>query len=226
VENLDTPLVKLKDVCINQAEHLVLSDVNLEVKPGEFIYLIGKTGSGKSSLLRALYGDVKLKSGNGSVCGIDLRTINRSNVHLLRRKLGIVFQDFGLLTDRTVNDNLEFALRATGWKKKNLISDRIKEVLTRVELGNKGYKFPHELSGGEQQRVAIARALLNSPSLLLADEPTGNLDPETTANILRLMHGLTESGCSVIMATHDHISMGEFPGKMLKCENGVIALHN
>jgi cell division transport system ATP-binding protein len=226
VENNNIPLVKLVDICINQAEHLVLCDVNLEILPGEFIYLIGKTGSGKSSLLRALYGDVQIKSGKGEVCGIDLSSINRHNVHVLRRKLGIVFQDFGLLTDRTVNANLDFALRATGWKKKDKITERIDEVLSRVELANKGYKFPHELSGGEQQRVAIARALLNSPSLLLADEPTGNLDPETTANILRLMHGLTKTGCSVIMATHDHRSMGEFPGKMLKCEAGIISYHN
>ena len=207
---------------VKQAEHVVLDGVNLNVSSGEFIYLIGKTGSGKSSLLRTMYGDLPLTTGKAEVCSIDLSTVNRKNVHNLRRKLGIVFQDFGLLTDRTVAGNLEFALRATGWSRKDLISKRIDEVLARVELDNKGYKFPHELSGGEQQRVAIARALLNSPSLLLADEPTGNLDPETTTNILKLMHGLTATGCSVIMATHDHLSMADFPGKKLRCKNAEI----
>ena len=218
----NSPLLSIQNVCINQAEHIVLNNVSLSVGSGEFIYLIGKTGSGKSSLLRALYGDLPIASGHATVCGVDLSTVTRKNVHELRRKLGIVFQDFGLLTDRTVAGNLEFALRATGWSRKDLISKRIDEVLARVELDNKGYKFPHELSGGEQQRVAIARALLNSPSLLLADEPTGNLDPETTTNILKLMHGLTATGCSVIMATHDHLSMDDFPGKKLRCENAEI----
>lgn len=184
--------------------------------------MIGKTGSGKSSLLRALYGDLQLASGLGEVCNTDLSKLNRRNVHKLRRKLGIVFQDFGLLTDRSVNENLIFSLRATGWKKKKDIEIRIGEVLETVGLPHKGYKFPHELSGGEQQRVGIARALLNSPEFLLADEPTGNLDPETTREILSLMHGLTASGCSVLMATHDHASMSEFPGKILKCEGGEI----
>jgi cell division transport system ATP-binding protein len=216
-------LVSIKNLSLNQAEHLVLSDVCLDVSPGEFIYLIGKTGSGKSSLLRALYGDIQIKSGSAEVCGIDLAGVHRKNVHLLRRKLGIVFQDFGLLTDRTVGDNLNFALKATGWSKQENIKNRIDEVLARVELANKGYKFPHELSGGEQQRVAIARALLNSPALILADEPTGNLDPDTTRNILKLLHDLVASGCSVIMATHDHHNMENFPGKMLKCEDGQIS---
>lgn len=216
-------LVSIKNLSINQAEHLVLSDVSLDISAGEFIYLIGKTGSGKSSLLRALYGDIQIKSGSAEVCGIDLAGVQRKNVHLLRRKLGIVFQDFGLLTDRTVEDNLKFALKATGWSKKEKIKNRIDEVLARVELANKGYKFPHELSGGEQQRVAIARALLNSPTLILADEPTGNLDPDTTRNILKLLHDLVASGCSVIMATHDHHNMENFPGKMLRCEDGIIS---
>ena len=216
-------LVSIKNLSINQAEHLVLSDVSLDVSAGEFIYLIGKTGSGKSSLLRALYGDIQIKNGRAEVCGIDLAGVHRKNVHLLRRKLGIVFQDFGLLTDRTVEDNLKFALKATGWSKKEKIKNRIDEVLARVELANKGYKFPHELSGGEQQRVAIARALLNSPTLILADEPTGNLDPDTTRNILMLLHDLVASGCSVIMATHDHHNMENFPGKMLRCEDGQIS---
>ncbi len=218
----DSPIVNLRDVSLNQQEHVVLNNVNLEIGQGEFLYLIGKTGSGKSSLLRALYGDIHIASGTGDVCGMDLSSLTRKNVHKLRRKLGIVFQDFGLLTDRTVSNNLEFSLRATGWKSKKDIELRINEVLKRVGLTHKGYKFPHELSGGEQQRVSIARALLNSPLLFLADEPTGNLDPETTRDILSLMHGLTASGCSVIMATHDHASMTEFPGKILICEKGEI----
>ena len=218
-----SPLVILKDVCLHHQEHEVLDRVNLQIDRGEFLYLIGKTGSGKSSLLRALYGDLNLASGTGEVCGIDLSTLNRRNVHKLRLKLGIVFQDFGLLTDRNVSDNLVFSLKATGWNNKSDINARINEVLETVGLPNKGYKFTHELSGGEQQRVAIARALLNSPNFLLADEPTGNLDPDTTREILTLMHGLTASGCSVLMATHDHASMNEFPGKILKCENGRIS---
>ncbi len=218
-----SPLVILKDVCLNHQEHEVLDSVNLQIDRGEFLYLIGKTGSGKSSLLRALYGDLNLASGTGEVCGIDLSTLNPRNVHKLRLKLGIVFQDFGLLTDRNVSDNLVFSLKATGWNNKSDINARINEVLETVGLPNKGYKFTHELSGGEQQRVAIARALLNSPNFLLADEPTGNLDPDTTREILTLMHGLTTSGCSVLMATHDHASMNEFPGKILKCENGRIS---
>lgn len=215
-------LINLKDVSIKHAEHQVLNNVNLEVNSGEFVYLIGKTGSGKSSLLRALYGDLPISSGSGQVSDIDLSKVDKKNVHVLRKKLGIVFQDFGLLTDRTVSDNLKFVLEATGWEKTKMDA-RISEVLTRVGLQNKGYKFPHELSGGEQQRVAIARALLNSPSLLVADEPTGNLDPETTNNILSLMHEITQQGCSVIMATHDHESMSTFPGRRILCSEGSIS---
>ena len=213
----------MENLSVKQAEHVVLNGVNLNVSSGEFIYLIGKTGSGKSSLLRTMYGDLPLTTGKAEVCSIDLSTVNRKNVHNLRRKLGIVFQDFGLLTDRSVDENLRFALRATGWNNKKKIKQRIEEVLKRVDLANKGYKQPHEISGGEQQRVAIARALLNSPSLILADEPTGNLDPETTTNILNLLHELTRSGCSVIMATHDTHIIEKFPGRKLKCEAGKIS---
>ena len=223
MENNSQQLVKIENLSVKQAEHVVLDGVNLNVSSGEFIYLIGKTGSGKSSLLRTMYGDLPLTTGKAEVCSIDLSTVNRKNVHNLRRKLGIVFQDFGLLTDRSVDENLRFALRATGWNNKKKIKQRIEEVLKRVDLANKGYKQPHEISGGEQQRVAIARALLNSPSLILADEPTGNLDPETTTNILNLLHELTRSGCSVIMATHDTHIIEKFPGRKLKCEAGKIS---
>lgn len=215
-------LIHLENVSIKHAEHQVLENVNLEVGEGEFVYLIGKTGSGKSSLLRILYGDLPISSGTGMVSGTDLKKVDKKNVHVLRKKLGIVFQDFGLLTDRTVSDNLKFVLEATGWTKSKMDS-RISEVLELVGLANKGYKFPHELSGGEQQRVAIARALLNSPTLLVADEPTGNLDPETTNNILQLMHDITKMGCSVIMATHDHESMSIFPGRKILCSEGSIS---
>ena len=223
MEHNSQQLVKIENMSVKQAEHVVLDGVNLNVSSGEFIYLIGKTGSGKSSLLRTMYGDLPLTTGKAEVCSIDLSTVNRKNVHNLRRKLGIVFQDFGLLTDRSVDENLRFALRATGWNNKKKIKQRIEEVLKRVDLANKGYKQPHEISGGEQQRVAIARALLNSPSLILADEPTGNLDPETTTNILNLLHELTRSGCSVIMATHDTHIIEKFPGRKLKCEAGKIS---
>ena len=223
MEHNSQQLIKIENMSVKQAEHVVLDGVNLNVSSGEFIYLIGKTGSGKSSLLRTMYGDLPLTTGKAEVCSIDLSTVNRKNVHNLRRKLGIVFQDFGLLTDRSVDENLRFALRATGWNNKKKIKQRIEEVLKRVDLANKGYKQPHEISGGEQQRVAIARALLNSPSLILADEPTGNLDPETTTNILNLLHELTRSGCSVIMATHDTHIIEKFPGRKLKCEAGKIS---
>jgi len=216
------PLISLQGVSVAQSEHLVVTDVNLQVARGEFVYLIGKTGSGKSSLLRALYGDLALTAGEGQVCGVDLKRVNRRNVHQLRRLLGIVFQDFALLPDRTVHANLAFVLRATGWNVAAEVDQRIEACLKAVGLGSKGYKMPHQLSGGEQQRVAIARALLNSPALILADEPTGNLDPETTEEILALLHGLVRENRTVLMATHDHDAVRRHPGRLIRCEAGRI----
>ena len=199
---------------------MVLEHISAQVNEGELVYLIGKTGSGKSSLLRTLYGDLSLASGKGNVCGYDLQALKPQTVHKLRRKLGMVFQDFGLLLDRSVDANLDFALQATGWKDNKAKRLRIEEVLTAVGLPHKGYKMPFELSGGEQQRVAIARALLNDPPLLLADEPTGNLDPETTEEILDLIHTLPNQGKTLVMATHDWASMDKRPGRVWKCEHG------
>ncbi|MGB1363042.1 MAG: cell division ATP-binding protein FtsE [Flavobacteriales bacterium] len=207
---------------VRHHEHVVLSDVHLEVRPGELVYLVGRTGSGKSSLLRTLYGDLLLSSGAGRVCDVDLKKVTPHNVHVLRRKLGMVFQDFGLLEDRSVDNNLLFALNATGWTDSKAKRRRIDEVLTAVGLEHKGYKLPYELSGGEQQRVAIARALLNDPPLLLADEPTGNLDPDTTEDILNLLHALPGQGKSLVMATHDWASMDQRPGRVWRCQDGVV----
>lgn len=211
--------VLLEHVPIAQHENVVLDSVNLQINPGEFIYLIGKTGSGKSSLLKTLYGELPIREGNARVCGFDLTKLKRKQIPYLRRKLGIVFQDFELLTDRNVHDNLKFVLRATGWKKKDEITKRIEEVLQKVGLETKGYKMPFELSGGEQQRVAIARALLNEPDLILADEPTGNLDPTTTEGILQLLFEISKGGKAVIMATHDYASMKKFEARTLICMN-------
>lgn len=218
-------IVHLENVRIFQHDNLVLSDVNLDIDKGEFVYLIGKTGSGKSSLLKTLYGELALSEGTGSVAGFDLNTLKRSKVHLLRRKLGIVFQDFELLMDRSVVDNLLFVLKATGWKDKAAMKQRMEDVLEKVALGTKGYKMPHQLSGGEQQRVAIARALLNDPELILADEPTGNLDPATTEDILNLLFDISNSGRAVLMATHDYQYMKKFSSRVLICENGRITDH-
>jgi cell division transport system ATP-binding protein len=201
---------------------LVLSHVNLHVIKGEFIYLIGRTGSGKSSLLKTLYGELELKEGHGTVCDFDLRSMKRKDVPYLRRKLGIVFQDFELLMDRSVNENLDFVMKATGWKDKSEISKRREEVLEKVGLGAKGYKMPHELSGGEQQRVVIARALLNDPELILADEPTGNLDPVTTEEILNLLATISKSGRAIIMATHDYSLMKNYSTRIIQCENNKV----
>lgn len=215
-----SPIVQLSNVRIFQHDNLVLSDVNLEISEGEFVYLIGKTGSGKSSLLKTLYGELPLSEGTGFVAGFDLSKIMRSRVHQLRRKLGIVFQDFELLMDRSVIDNLLFVLKATGWKNKAEMNARMEEVLEKVGLNTKGFKMPHQLSGGEQQRVAIARALLNDPELILADEPTGNLDPGTTEDILNLLFDISKSGRAILMATHDYQYMKKYSSRVIICENG------
>lgn len=213
-------VIELEDVDIFQQESLVLSDVNLKIAKGEFVFLIGATGSGKSSLLKTLYGELKLKKGTGSVAGFDLKKLRTKKIPYLRRKLGIVFQDFQLLSDRSILENLLFVMKATGWKDKTKIKERIEEVLESVELPTKGFKMPHQLSGGEQQRAAIARALINHPSIILADEPTGNLDPETSARILALLRKISDSGTTVLMATHDYEHMQKFESRIIRCEAG------
>ena len=210
-------LIRYTDVEIHQQELCVLNDVNLELHKGEFVYLVGKVGSGKTSLLKSFYGELDIASGEAEVLGYDMLHIKRKHIPQLRRKLGIVFQDFQLLTDRTVYDNLEFVLRATGWKSKGEIKDKIEEVLNLVGMSNKGYKLPNELSGGEQQRIVIARAVLNSPEIILADEPTGNLDSETGHAIAELLHGISEAGALVVMTTHNLQLLREFPGKVYRC---------
>ena len=215
-----SPIIELNAVRIFQRENLVLDNVDFTVHKGEFIYLIGRTGSGKSSLMRTLYGDIPLTQGEGHICGFDLRKLKRKEVPFLRRKLGIVFQDFQLLSDRNVNENLVFVMKSTGWKSGKDITARVQEVLEQVGLGNKGYKMPHELSGGEQQRVSIARALVNHPELILADEPTGNLDPETTEEILDQLYTISQFGSSVIMATHDYTHMKKLNARVVRCEGG------
>ncbi len=213
-------LIDYEDVEVCQDELVVLQGVSLKIRKGEFVYIMGKVGSGKSSLLKTMYCEIPVTSGSASILEYDLLKIKSRNIPFLRRKLGIVFQDFQLLTDRNVESNLSFTLEATGWKNKIEIKDRIAEVLTKVGMPNKGYKMPHELSGGEQQRIVMARALLNSPQIILADEPTGNLDTETGAEIVELLHNIRESGTTVIMSTHNLSIVNTFPGKVLKCENG------
>jgi cell division transport system ATP-binding protein len=213
-------IIELTDCAIWQQNHLVLSKVNLRVGKGEFIYLVGRVGSGKSSLIKTLNAQLPLKEGIGLVAGYDLSKIKRKEVPYLRRKIGIVFQDFQLLTDRSVNENLGFVLKATGWKNKAEIETRIGEVLEKVGLGLKGYKMPHQLSGGEQQRVVIGRALLNDPEIILADEPTGNLDPETSEGILKLLTDISRTGRAVIVATHNYTLLKKFNARTIKCENG------
>lgn len=212
-------VLKLYSASIFQDKNLILNEVNIDVKKGEFVYLIGKTGSGKSSLLKTLYGDLGLAHGKGEVVGFDLNAMKDKNIPFLRRKLGVVFQDFKLLNERTINNNLDFVLRATGWKDKAKIRQKIEDVLTKVSMQNKGHKFPYELSGGEQQRVAIARALLNDPELILADEPTGNLDPETSIEVMEVLQDLNKKGNTILMATHDYGLLLKYPSKTLKCEN-------
>lgn len=214
-------IIELKHANIYQGTNLVLQDVNLRVLKGEFVYLVGKTGTGKSSLLKSLYGDLPLKEGECTVVGFNLRDMDWKKVPFLRRNLGVVFQDFQLLTDRNVNDNLKFVLRATGWKDEKLMDEKITDVLDKVGLKSKGFKMPFELSGGEQQRVDIARALLNSPKLILADEPTGNLDPETSDEIMQLLfHISRDYGTAIVMATHDYIVINKFPARMVRTERG------
>ena len=218
-------VIVLKDAKIVQKNFTVLSHVNLNIKQGKFNYLIGKTGSGKSSLLKVLYGHLPLREGEGEVVGFDLTRLKTSQIPNLRRKLGIIFQDFQLLTDRTVEKNLLFVLEATGWKDKEQMEDRINEVLSSVGMKTKKHKMPHELSGGEQQRVAIARALLNHPELILADEPTGNLDPETSNDIMTLLRSISmERNCAVLMATHDYHLIQNFPGQAIRSEDGGVTM--
>jgi cell division transport system ATP-binding protein len=216
-------VITLEDAVISIEDHLVLSDVNLTVEKGETVYVIGRVGSGKTSLIKTLNAELPLKEGTGVVAGFQLHKIRRKEVPQLRRHLGIVFQDFKLLTDRTVDENLEFTLKATGWKDKNEIRDRISAVLEKVNLGYKGYKMPHQLSGGEQQRVVIARALLNNPEVILADEPTGNLDPTTSDEIMKILSDIAQSGRAVMIATHNYNLLKRFPARTLKCEEGKLS---
>ncbi len=213
-------IIELDKIAVYQHETLILANVTLLVGRGEFLYLIGKTGSGKSSLLKTLYAELPLVSGKGKVAGYDLGCLRRKEIPFLRRKLGIVFQDFQLLVDRSVNENLLFVMRATGWKDKKEMQKRLLEVLAKVNLGNKGAKMPHQLSGGEQQRVAIARALVNDPELILADEPTGNLDPESAEEIIGLLMDISRAGAAVILATHNYSFFEKYPARTLLCESG------
>lgn len=212
-------ILKFSGVEVLRKEHVVLKDVNLEINQGEFVYLIGKVGSGKSSLMKTFYADIPVESGDARVYDYDLRSIKRKQIPFLRRQIGIVFQDFQLLTDRSVYDNLLFVLDATGWTDRHDIEQRIEEVLQEVGMLHKSYKMPHELSGGEQQRIVIARALLNRPKLILADEPTGNLDPETAAQIINMLREISAAGTTVVVATHNHAFLDQFPGRVIRCEN-------
>src|ERR1700712_2580575 len=216
-------IVELRNVNIYQGSNLVLQDVNINIDKGEFVYLVGKTGTGKSSLLKTLYGDLSLTQGDGMVAGFNLKEMDWKKVPFLRRNLGVVFQDFQLLTDRNVNENLKFVLKATGWKDEKLMNEKIADVLDKVGIRSKGFKMPFEMSGGEQQRVDIARALLNSPKLILADEPTGNLDPETSDEIMQLLfHISRDYGTAIIMATHDYMVITKFPARTIKTERGKV----
>jgi cell division transport system ATP-binding protein len=216
-------IIDIQNANIYQADNLVLQNVNLTVNKGEFVYLVGKTGTGKSSLLKTFYGELPLTEGEATVAGYDLRKLTWRTIPYLRRSLGVVFQDFQLLTDRNVNENLKFVLKATGWKDEQLMNEKIADVLDKVGLKSKGFKMPFELSGGEQQRVDIARALLNSPKLILADEPTGNLDPETSDEIMQLLfHISRDFNTAIVMATHDYIVIQKFPARMVRTERGQV----
>lgn len=215
-------ILDLNNVSIYQGKFLILQNVDLSIRKGEFVYLIGKTGTGKSTLLKALYGELPVNEGAAYVSGYDLTKIRKKQIPFLRRTMGIVFQDFQLLSDRTVNDNLKFVLKATGWKKNDEMNSRIVDVLDKVGLTTKGYKMPHQLSGGEQQRVVIARALLNDPDIILADEPTGNLDPETSEGIMKLLFDISATGRAVLMATHDYSLFHQYPARTLKCEDATV----
>jgi len=219
---MEEQVLNLKEATIFQGDNMVLSDVNFEMTKGDFVYLIGKTGSGKSSFMKTLYGDLALTKGEGHVVDFNLSTLKERDIPFLRRKLGVVFQDFKLLPDRTVNGNLEFVLKATGWKDKEAIKKRITKVLGKVDMTTKGFKYPHELSGGEQQRIAIARALLNEPELILADEPTGNLDPQTSIEVMEVLQDINKNGKTILMATHDYALLLKYPNKTFKCDENKV----
>jgi len=219
-------LIDLKEVSVYQQDILILKSVNLEINKGEFVYFVGRTGSGKSSLMKLLYADLPLKEGEATIVDYNLNKLKNREIPFLRRKLGIVFQDFQLLMDRSVDENLLFVMKATGWKDKKKMDLRLKEVLNNVNMDTKGHKMPHQLSGGEQQRVVIARALINEPELILADEPTGNLDPETSRGIMNLLSDISKSGRAVVMATHDYSLFDEFPGRKISFEDSTIKEKN
>ncbi len=219
---MSNTVLHLKDASIYQRENLILSEVNVEINKGDFVYLIGKTGTGKSSFMKTLYGDIPLQKGEGSIVDFDLPTLKEKEIPFLRRKLGIVFQDFKLLNDRTIKDNLLFVLKATGWTDQTAMDNKINDVLDKVGMKTKDFQFPYQLSGGEQQRIAIARALLNDPELILADEPTGNLDPQTSVEVMELLQDINKNGNTILMATHDYALLLKYPSKTLKCDGNKV----